>query len=65
LTPENEAQLENIKTLATELKTFLEFLEGNGEPYSAASKKRLQELKENPVFVNEPQFQIFCKELIG
>lgn len=65
MTSENEAQLENIKTLATELKNFLEFVEANGGPYSPASKKRLQELNENPIFANDPQFQIFYKEIIG
>lgn len=65
MTPENEAQLEKIKTLATELQQFLEFIETNGGPYSPASKKRLQELKENPVFANDPQFHVFYKEIIG
>jgi hypothetical protein len=65
MTPENEAQLENIKTLATELEKFLEFVESNGGPFSPPSKKRLLELKENPVFANDPQFQIFYKEIIG
>ena len=64
-TPENEASLENIKTLATELDSLLKFMEQNGGPYSLASKQRLEELKENPVFANDPQFQIFYKELIG
>jgi hypothetical protein len=65
ITPENEKELEKIKTLSTELNKFLEFVEANGGPYSPASKKRLQELKENPVFANDPQFQIFYKEIIG
>lgn len=64
-TPENETALENIKTLATELNNLLKFMEENGGPYSLASKQRLFELKENPVFANDPQFQIFYKELIG
>jgi hypothetical protein len=64
-TPENEAALENIKTLATELNNLLIFMEENGGPYSPASKQRLLELKENPVFANDPQFQIFYKELVG
>jgi hypothetical protein len=64
-TPENEVALENIKTLATELDNLLKFMEENGGPYSSASKQRLRELKENPAFANDPQFQIFYKELMG
>lgn len=63
--PENEASLEEIKTLATELNELLKFMEVNGGPYSDASKKRLRELNDNPVFSKDPQFQIFYKELVG
>lgn len=63
-TPENEKTLEDIKTLATELDKLLKFMEANGGPYSEASKKRLRELNDNPVFSKDPQFQVFYKEII-
>lgn len=64
-TPENEESLEDIKIRTTGLQELLKFMEENGGPYSEASKKRLRELKDNPVFSKDPQFQVFYKEIIG